>query len=311
MDTNGHNLPGYYLPGQVINYGRKSFAQAKERHVKSLEDQFAACDEIREENGLPPTSEGENFEEARNHGGDEWWRSYPERGLIAMHSDRTRSVLTDLMLGVVEGRILVICCWSTDRIHRDVGIAQAFINLLIKHKVRFFDRTGEIPINHPDAEAAYLNAAVSAQHFRKQCAVNSPRGIKRSAKKGILVTDANILGFRGGEGSLAPSSICPTSRTKSTNFMIAASQAQPSTKRPTVLWPKVTSGRMICMRNAPLSATSTQSTSSTPSRSKPSSRTRAILVNKRNLVSSGIALPTWWTASGPSCPSKSGRPFRR
>lgn len=188
----------YYLPGQVVDYARKSFAQAKERHAKSIEDQFAACAEVREENGFQPTGTGELFEESQNHGGDEWWRAHPERGLDAMHSDRTRPVLTDLMLGVVEGRIRVIVCWSTDRIHRDVGIAQAFINLLIKHKVRLFDRTGEVPLNHPDAEAAYLNAAVAAQHFRKQCAVNSPRGIKRSARKGIVVTDANVLGFRSG-----------------------------------------------------------------------------------------------------------------
>lgn len=192
----------HYMPGELADYGRKSFALAKERHIKSLEDQFAACAETREENGFPPASEGDQYAEPQNHGGDEWWVAHPEKGLDAMHSERTRPVLTALMLGVIEMRIKVIFVWSTDRIHRDVGIAQAFINLLIKHGVRLFDNHGEVPLSHPDAEAAYLNAAVAAQHYRKQCSKNSPRGIKRSAKKGIVVTDANTLGFRsGGRGS--------------------------------------------------------------------------------------------------------------
>ena len=188
----------HYSPGQVADYGRKSFAQAKERHVKSIEDQFAACAEIREEYGLPQAQEGDQYAELQNHGGDEWWTAHPDKGLNAMYSERTRPVLSELMLAVVESRVKVIVVWSTDRIHRDVGIASAFFNLLVNHKVRLFDRSGEVPLNTPDAEAAYLNAAVAAQHYRKQCSVNSPRGIKRSAKKGIVVTDANTLGFRSG-----------------------------------------------------------------------------------------------------------------
>ena len=35
----------HYMPGELADYGRKSFALAKERHIKSLEDQFAACAE--------------------------------------------------------------------------------------------------------------------------------------------------------------------------------------------------------------------------------------------------------------------------
>ena len=191
-------LNEHYSAGQVADYGRKSFALAKERHVKSIEDQFAACAEVREEHGLPQAEEGDQYAESQNHGGDEWWTAYPEKGLNSMYSERTRPVLTALMLGIVEGRIKAIVTWSTDRIHRDVGIASAFFNLLVKHKVRLFERNGEVPLNTPDAEAAYLNAAVAAQHYRKQCSVNSPRGIKRSAKKGIVVTDANTLGFRSG-----------------------------------------------------------------------------------------------------------------
>lgn len=187
------------LPGETRLYTRKSVKN--ESSSKSLEDQADENLETCEEWGIP-ASKDDVREEKPGHGGDEWWQGGGVSGLARNGNDparRSRPVLTDIVREIEAGAVRCVVVWSQDRLWRDVGLCDALINLFASYGVRLYDRNGVVDISTPDGKAKVRNTAIAAQHYREMCAVNSPRGIRRSAKKGGNVNNANMLGYRGGK----------------------------------------------------------------------------------------------------------------
>jgi DNA invertase Pin-like site-specific DNA recombinase len=185
-----------YLPGQVIGYPRKS--TAGENANKSIEDQIEEILEVAEEYGLPMTREHIWAEEI-GCGGNLHWEGGGTFGLgLDTGPRRYRPVLTKLMQAVACGEVKCIVVWAQDRLWRDVGICEAAITVLGQKGVQLYDRNGPVDISTPEGRNKVRNTAVAAQNYREMCAVNSPRGIKRTLKKGGLATNPNVLGFRSG-----------------------------------------------------------------------------------------------------------------
>ena len=185
------------LPGQAVGYPRKS--TATERASKSIEDQAAEIREFAPMFGVP-LEDDDIWPEAVGHGGDEFWKGGGGTGLAGdtYSQERHRPTLTRIMDAVIAGGKRAILVLSQDRLWRDVEICDAIIKFCERYKVRLYDRNGLIDIYTPEGRGTVRNNAIAAAHYREQCAVRSPIGIKRSGAKGTVITDSNTLGFRSG-----------------------------------------------------------------------------------------------------------------
>ncbi|MGC4045059.1 MAG: recombinase family protein [Armatimonas sp.] len=185
----------HYLPGEAIGYPRKS--TATERAAKSIEDQAEEIFDIAKQWNVPLCPD-DIWAEAPGHGGDEFWLGGGGTGLEgdSYRQQRYRPTLTRIMEAIITGKVKAVFVWSQDRLWRDVEICDAIVKFFQRYCVSLFDRNGRVDIETPEGRNAVRNNAIAAAHFRELCAVRSPVGIKRSASKGIVVTDANTLGFR-------------------------------------------------------------------------------------------------------------------
>ena len=174
----------------TISYQRQSVSKLEGRS-KSLRDQASVNLETAEYYALPLTLEGQ-WDEAKNHGGDEWWTGGPAVG----DDEKFRPVLTRIVEGIRKGTIKCVIVWDTSRLWRSVSICGILIDLMGKHNVLLYDRNGPCDISTPDGRLSIQNSAASAQHLREYAKVNSPRGVRKSREKGLVVVGSDILGFR-------------------------------------------------------------------------------------------------------------------
>jgi DNA invertase Pin-like site-specific DNA recombinase len=193
-----HNIPEL-TSDEVFDYARKSNKDSKA--VKSIKDQHAENMDTALMWGLPLEARN-TLAEKPGHGGDEWWEGGGLSGLEEEHtSTRTRPVLTELLRGVVAGKIKCIIVWSQCRLARDVAIMEAIIKLLSRYGCLLYDRNGPVDISTPEGRQAVRQNAIAAQNVIEMARVNSPRGIRRSRNKGKAVVMSNRLGFRSVGGT--------------------------------------------------------------------------------------------------------------
>jgi DNA invertase Pin-like site-specific DNA recombinase len=183
------------LPAEAIGYPRKS--TATERAAKSIEDQSEEIIDIATQFGIPLGSD-DIWAEAPGHGGDEFWQGGGGTGLDGdtYRQERYRPALTKIMNAIIGGRVKAVIVWSQDRLWRDVEICDAIIKFFLRYNVALYDRNGRVDIETPEGRTAVRNNAIAAAHYREISQKRSPVGIKKSAAKGVVVTDANTLGFR-------------------------------------------------------------------------------------------------------------------
>jgi DNA invertase Pin-like site-specific DNA recombinase len=191
----GQSLTERYLPGEAVGYPRKS--TASERAAKSIEDQTEEICDIAKQWGIPLGHE-DIWAEAPGHGGDEFWLGGGGTGLEgdSYRQQRHRPTLTRIMEAVIAGRVKAVIVWSQDRLWRDVEICDAIVKFFLRYGVSLYDRNGLVDILTPEGRNSVRNNAIAAAHYREMISQRAPVGIKKSAAKGIVVTDANTLGFR-------------------------------------------------------------------------------------------------------------------
>ena len=180
---------------ECTSYARKSTIE--ERSPQSIEDQNAANMDTAEEWSIPLAPEGV-LSEKPGLGGNLWWEGYIRSGLEGDDAkrQRTRPILTNIMNGVVTGRIKCIVIWSQDRLWRDVALCKVMIDILGEKGCLLYDKNGPVDVSTSEGRAAVLCNAVASQKAREKAAEDSPRGINRKLKKGERVITANVLGFR-------------------------------------------------------------------------------------------------------------------
>ena len=185
-----NNNHSHLTAENTISYQRQSVSKGDGRS-KSLTDQAECNIETAAYYGLPLTTANQ-WDEEKNHGGDEWWSG----ALTIENSARYRPILTKIVNGIVAGTVRCLVVWSLDRVWRSVSIAGILIDLMGKHGCLLYDRNGEVDISTPDGRNKVLNNAIAAQHLREMAVVNSPRGVRKSREKGLVVVGSDVLGFR-------------------------------------------------------------------------------------------------------------------
>lgn len=179
-------------PDKTYSYQRQSVAVGDGRS-KSLEDQAACNMETAEFYGLPLRPENQ-LDEEKNHGGDEFWAGSGMEGVLG--NNKTRPTLGRLVELIKSGNCLALVVWSTCRLWRSIALCEILVNLMAKHGCLLFDRNGPIDLHTPDGRNRLFSAAAASQHLREMCVVNSPRGVRRSRERGLVVASSHILGYR-------------------------------------------------------------------------------------------------------------------
>lgn len=189
-----------YAPGEVVAYQRKS--NDDNRAAASIADQVDCNFETAADWGLPLDADG-ILSERPGTSGAAWWEGGGGPGIEGYSGPKasTRPVLTQIMKGIVAGKIRCIIVWSLDRLWRDVGICEAMMTVLSNCGCAIYDRNGPVNISTPDGKNAVRSTAIAAQNMREMATVNSPRGIRKSRGKGKLVVSGNRLGFRSVGGA--------------------------------------------------------------------------------------------------------------
>ena len=188
--------PRSLLPGQKVEYGRKSTANEKKRAEKSLKDQSACTESTSRMHGLPST-EDDWLPEPAGHSGTLWWEGGGTNGLEVPDLNRkTRPVLTKIMRGIVAGQHKCLVVWSLDRLWRDVAICREMLNVLFKYDCLLYDYNGPVNIWTYEGRNSILQNAIASQAVTEAARVNSPRGVQENIKAGKLVVSPNVQGFR-------------------------------------------------------------------------------------------------------------------
>ena len=187
--------PSRLLLGQGKRYGRKSTKKDATRGQKSLIDQDKCTQSTADKLGLPSTADDWMAEPA-GLGGDLFWEGV-SNGLEEPDVRRkTRPVLTQLLKGIVSGKVKFLIVWNLDRLWRDVAICREMLNILFDHGCLLYDYNGPVNIWTYEGRNAILQNAIASQAVSEAAKINSPRGVEANIREGKLVVSPNVLGFR-------------------------------------------------------------------------------------------------------------------
>ena len=192
----GSNRPPIPLqPEEVFSYARKTNNETNAK--KSIADQHTVNFRTAKKHGLPLEESGV-LSEKPGLGGELWWDGYIGSGLTGDYTvpEERRPVLTQIMNGVLSGKVRCIICYTQDRIWRDVALCKVMIDVLAQQGCLLYDKNGLVDISTPEGRTAVYNNASEAEKVRRKAKVDSERGLTESREMGLKVVNAGVLGFR-------------------------------------------------------------------------------------------------------------------
>jgi hypothetical protein len=188
------------IESQVWAYARRSQPQrlgkSPDGTTKSIADQMKINKRTADQVGLPWSDEC-LLKERPGLGGDVWWDGV----MLGNELDGCREMrpqfsrLRDL---IRSGECKCVVVYSQCRLFRDVGIANAFMDLCVTFGVRVYDKNGLIDIWSSDGRAYVRHLANQNQTQREKSVDETARGIQSCWDSNELVTMAGRLGFRSG-----------------------------------------------------------------------------------------------------------------
>lgn len=184
--------------GEVWSYARKS---NRERHrhgfdgtTKSIVDQNKVNRRTAERYDLP-LIDSCVLSERPGLGGDIWWDGVT-LGTETGGKREVRPEFSRLRNKILEGECKVVIAFAQCRLFRDVGIANAFMDLCVAHGVRVYDANGLLDIWSSDGRAHIRYLANDNQRQREKTGGECQRGIEECWAKNELCIPAGRLGFR-------------------------------------------------------------------------------------------------------------------
>jgi DNA invertase Pin-like site-specific DNA recombinase len=166
--------------------GRKS--HATEGKSKSVKEQVDECRQVCELMGFEVSDERMYVEPDGTKGSWFW----PESGKPGPH----RPVLGRLVQDILDGLVDVVVIWRSDRLYRDVGLANDLLNLMVQHNVRLVASRHDYNIHTATGLANAKQEAVRNEEMLGKTSEDIIRDLQFKRAIGQITRSPACLGFR-------------------------------------------------------------------------------------------------------------------
>ncbi|MEI6915920.1 MAG: recombinase family protein [Armatimonadota bacterium] len=194
IQTNGSLMDLPHIKNQykrVAIYARKSSkTEDKEERSKSREEQVEFCRVIAQQMGFDPNLV-EVYMEEEGMKGNFYWED-PE----GRNPPPFRPVLTQLLSAIVSGTVNVVIVWRSDRLIRNMGVADAMIEFYKRYPFQLICAHREYDLRTSGDTFAYGIEACNNERWKSQTSEDVKRNADSLVSMGLFSRNPSCYGFR-------------------------------------------------------------------------------------------------------------------